>query len=91
MAEINEAAYKLKNYEAGSLVPKNETFMDYLQNGVQVSYMEKGETKGALVNIVNYSNPLMNSFIVANQWSYEEYEAKRPDILIFLLLVCLLL
>lgn len=81
---INEAVYKLKNYEAGSLVSKNETFMDYLQNGVQVSYMEKGETKGALVNIVNYSNPSMNSFIVANQWSYEEYEIKRPDVVIFL-------
>lgn len=83
-AAINEAIYKLKNYEAGSLVSKNETFMDYLQNGVQVSYMEKGETKGALVNIVDYRNPSMNSFIVANQWSYEEYETKRPDVVIFL-------
>ncbi len=83
-AAINEAIYKLKNYEAGSLVSKNETFMDYLQNGVQVSYTEKGETKGALVNIVDYSNPSMNSFIVANQWSYEEYETKRPDVVIFL-------
>lgn len=83
-AAINEAIYKLKNYEAGSLVSKNETFMDYLQNGMQVSYAEKGETKGTLVNIVDYSNPSMNSFIVANQWSYEEYETKRPDVVIFL-------
>ena len=83
-AAINEAIYKLKNYEAGSLISKNETFMDYLQNGVQVSYMEKGETKGALVNIVDYDNPSMNSFVVANQWTYEEYETKRPDVVIFL-------
>lgn len=83
-AAINEAIYKLKNYEAGSLISKNETFMDYLQNGVQVSYMENGETKGALVNIVDYDNPSMNSFVVANQWTYEEYETKRPDVVIFL-------
>lgn len=83
-AAINEAIYKIKNYEAGSLVSKNETFMDYLQNGVQVSYMEKGETKGTLVNIVDYENPSMNNFVVANQWIYEEYETKRPDVVIFL-------
>lgn len=81
---INEAIYKIRNYEAGSLVMKNEVFMDYLQNGVQVSYQEDGETKGALVRLVNYETPSMNNFIVANQWTYTEYETKRPDIVVFL-------
>jgi len=81
---IDEAIYKIRNYEAGSLVMKNEVFMDYLQNGVQVSYQEDGETKGALVRLVDYENPSMNSFIVANQWTYTEYETKRPDVVIFL-------
>ena len=58
--------------------------MDYLQNGVQVSYQEKGETKSTLVYLVDYNNFSRNSFIVANQWTYEEYERKRPDIVIFL-------
>lgn len=81
---IDEAIYKIRNYEAGSLVMKNEVFMDYLQNGVQVSYQEGGETKGALVRLVDYENPSMNDFIVANQWTYTEYETKRPDVVIFL-------
>lgn len=29
-AAIQEAIYKIRNYEAGSLVSKNEVFMDYL-------------------------------------------------------------
>ena len=83
-AAINEAIYKLRNYEAGSLVSKNEVFMDYLQNGIQISYQEKGETKSTLVYLVDYDNPSMNSFIVANQWTVSDYETKRPDVVIFL-------
>ena len=33
---INEAIYKLKNFEMGELVQKNAVFMDYLQNGIEV-------------------------------------------------------
>lgn len=83
-AAINEAIYKLRNYEAGSLVSKNEVFMDYLQNGIEVSYQENGETKSTLVYLVDYENVSRNSFIAANQWTYSEYETKRPDIVIFL-------
>ncbi len=81
---IDEAIYKIKNYEAGSLIMKNEVFMNYLQNGVEVSYHEDGEAKGALVKLVDYDNPASNSFIVCNQWTVEDYETKRPDVVIFL-------
>lgn len=81
---IEEALFKIKNYEAGSLVSKNEVFTDYLQNGISVSFMENGEPKSDLVRLVDYENPAMNSFIIANQWTYSEYENKRPDIVVFL-------
>lgn len=83
-AAINEAVFKVKNYEAGSLLSKNEVFTDYMQNGVQVSFVDKGEQKSDLVRLVDYNTPSLNSFIVANQWTYSEYETKRPDIVIFL-------
>lgn len=81
---IEEAIYKIRNYEAGSLISKNEVFIDYLQSGVTVSYQENGETKSSIVYLVDYQNPSVNSFIVANQWTIQEYETKRPDVLIFL-------
>lgn len=83
-AAIDEAIDKIRNYEAGALVTKNEVFMDYLQNGVQVSYQDKGETRSAIVYLVDYEDVAQNSFVVANQWTYKEYEIKRPDIVIFL-------
>ena len=81
---IDEAVFKLRNYEVGSIVSKNEVFMDYLQNGVQVSYRENGESRPTIVKLVDYENPLANSFIVANQWSFKEHETRRPDIVVFL-------
>lgn len=83
-AAIDEAIYKISNYEAVALLSKNEVFMDYLQNGVQVSYQDKGETRSAIVYLVDYTDPMQNSFIVANQWTVEEYETKRPDVVVFL-------
>ena len=42
---INEALYKLKNFENADLVQKNAVFTDYLQNGITVRYTEKGEPR----------------------------------------------
>ncbi|MBE5884921.1 MAG: type I restriction endonuclease subunit R [Lachnospiraceae bacterium] len=81
---IDEAIMKIKEYEAGSLVSKNEIFTDYIQNGVTVSFQQNGEEVSEIVRLVDYDSPAKNSFIVANQWTYEEYETKRPDVVIFL-------
>lgn len=81
---INESLSKLKNFENAELVQKNELFMDYLQNGITVHYTEKGEAKDTIVYLVDYKKPDNNSFIVANQWTFIENSEKRPDILLFI-------
>ena len=83
-AAIEDALYKLKNFENGTLVQKNTVFMNYLQNGIEVRYHDKGETKSDLVYIVDYQNTDNNNFIVANQWTFVENSNKRPDVLVFL-------
>jgi len=81
---IKEALSKLKNFENAEPVQKNELFMDYLQNGITVRYTEKGEAKDTIVYLVDYEKPDNNSFIVANQWTFIENSEKRPDILLFI-------
>ena len=83
-AAIQDALYKLKNFENGTLVQKNIVFMNYLQNGIEVSYHHKGEVRSDIVYIADYKNPSNNSFIVANQWTFIENSNKRPDVLVFL-------
>lgn len=81
---ILEAICKLKNFDNGELVQKNVTFMDYLQNGIPVRYFVDGEEVSSIVYIVDYTNPQNNSFIVANQWTFIENSNKRPDVIVFL-------
>lgn len=81
---IADALYKLKNFENAELVLKNALFMDYIQHGIEVRYFVKGEEHSGLVYLVDYKNPDNNSFVVANQWTFVENSNKRPDILLFL-------
>ena len=50
---IQDALFKLKNFENGELVQKNTLFMDYLQNGVPVRYFVKGEERSAIVYLAD--------------------------------------
>ncbi len=81
---INDAYNKLKNFENGTLVQKNSVFMDYLQNGIEVKYTQNGEEHSALCYLVDYKKPENNSFIVASQWTFIENSNKRPDVILFL-------
>lgn len=94
-AAIDEALLKLRHFENAELKKKNALFMDYLQNGIEVSYHQNGETKSDIIYIADFENAGKpgdkNSYIVANQWTFIENSNKRPDILLFLngLPVCL--
>ena len=81
---ISDAVFKLRSFENAELSQKNAVFMDYIQYGVEVRYTEKGEERSGLVYLVDYNNAGNNSFVVANQWTYIENSNKRPDVLLFL-------
>lgn len=81
---IDEALHKLRDFESGDLTQKNELFMDYLQNGIQVRYFDNREERSSIVYLVDYNNISNNSFIVANQWTFVENSEKRPDIVLFI-------
>lgn len=82
-AAITEALYKLRNIENGPLPFRNSIFMDYLQNGIDVSYIEDGEEKATRVQLVDYGSTGRNSFILSNQWTFVEKSERRADGIIF--------
>ena len=83
-AALTEAAYKLRNFEGGTVLQKNVQFMDFLQNGVSVNFHDKGEQRAVLVKLADYENIDNNTFTIANQWTVIENSEKRPDIIVFL-------
>ena len=81
---IQDALFKLKNIDNNDLLQQNMVFMDYLQNGIPARYMKNGEQRSTIIYLVDYKNPDNNSFIIANQWTFIENSEKRPDVLIFI-------
>lgn len=55
-AAIEEALLKLRHFENAELVKKNALFMDYLQNGIEVSYHQNGEIKSDIIYIADFEN-----------------------------------
>ena len=82
-AAIDEAIRKVRDIDSGTLVQKNQQFMDYIQNGVEVSYMHKGEMVNDIVYLIDFAHPDRNTFQAINQWTYVEKSEKRADIMIF--------
>ena len=80
---IEEAVYKLKNIGTGTLIQKNFIFTDYLQNGIPVKYYDGKEEQATLVYLVDYQNVKNNTFYVINQWTVVDEVEKRPDIVVF--------
>ena len=82
-AALDDAVYKLKTFESGSLLQKNMVFTDYLQNGVPVKFVVKGEERSGLVYLVDYQHPEHNQFTAVNQWTVIENSEKRADVVLF--------
>ena len=81
---INEAITKLKDIDTGSLVQKNEIFMDYLQHGIEVSWYDGEENRNDIVYLIDYKNIERNDFKIINQWTFVEHSEKRADLIVFI-------
>ena len=80
---IQEAVLKLSNVEGGSLEQRNEVFTEYLQSGVEVRYFDGKEERDDIVRLLDFERPDNNVFNVVDQWTFVEYSEKRPDVVVF--------
>lgn len=83
--DIAEEAYKqIKNIGFVKLADINASFHKMLIEGVLVPYKKGTENKTFQVKLIDFDNPETNDFKVINQYTIIEYKNKRPDILIFI-------
>ena len=82
-AAIHEAIIKLRNIDMGSLAQRNETFTDYLQHGIEVSFFNGKEMRNEMVYLIDFEHTDKNTFQVINQWTFIENAEKRADIIVF--------
>ena len=81
---ITEAYKAIKNLGLLRLEDLNAAFHKYLVEGIPVPYQKDGESRTFTVRLVDFDSPESNDFKVVNQFTIIEYKNKRPDILVFI-------
>ncbi len=82
--ELTEVMRQIKNLEHNNTVLNNKQFTKYLLEGVSVPVNENGETRYKTIRIVDFNNISNNAFKSINQYTIIEHSEKRPDIIIFI-------
>ena len=82
-AAIDEALRRVLLAASPNLLENNKTFHDYLTAGISVDYYENGP-KSAHLWLVDFGNSEHNRFIICNQFTVLDRAEKRPDIIIFI-------
>jgi len=83
-ADMIEETYKsVKNLGLLKLEDMNAVFHKYLIEGVPINYRVNGEPRTYTVKLIDFAEPERNEFHVVNQYTVIEYKNKRPDVLVF--------
>lgn len=81
---ITEAYKVIKNLGLLKLEDLNASFHKYLIEGVPIPYQKDGENRTYTVKLIDFTNPEANDFKVINQYTVIEYKNKRPDLIVFI-------
>lgn len=79
---VDEAMRKVLAAESPNLIENNKMFHENLTCGVDVSYYQDGNQSDHLW-LIDYDNAENNSFIICNQFTVDDVATKRPDVVVF--------
>ena len=80
---VGQAFQTIKNLGLVKLEELNATFHKYLIEGVPIAYRKGDENKTYQVKLIDFNEPLKNTFTVINQFTVIERKNKRPDLVVF--------
>lgn len=81
--QINEAIKTIKNLTYNNVIEDNKEFTKYLLQGVPVEVKTNAGYQYKNVKLIDFDNIENNHFQAINQFTIIEFEQKRPDIVIF--------
>lgn len=81
---ISEAYKEIKNLGLLKMEDLNASFHKYIVEGVPIPYQKDKENRTYTVKLIDFDNPSSNDFKVINQYTIIEYKNKRPDIIVFI-------
>lgn len=83
-SQIMDAIRTIKNLKHGNVVEDNKEFTKYLLQGIPVEVKTKNGYQYKNVKLIDFDKIENNHFEAINQFTIIEFEQKRPDIIIFI-------
>ncbi|HDR7319933.1 type I restriction endonuclease subunit R [Bacillus toyonensis] len=80
---LEEAYRKVITFNSPSLNENNKQFHTLLVEGVDVTFRKNGEIKTEKAIVVDFEKVTRNDFLAVNQYTIIGSEERRPDVLIF--------
>ncbi|MDT8379620.1 MAG: type I restriction endonuclease subunit R [Desulfotignum sp.] len=81
----NDAVKQIQRLNSPEPIVNNETFHRMLTEGITVTYQKDGRSRGDLVWLIDFTDPVNNDFLVVNQFTVIQNNVnKRPDMVIFI-------
>ena len=80
---LEQAFRQIIAFNSPSLEENNRYFHNLMVNGIDVSFKEDGNIRTKKTYIIDFENPNNNEFLAVNQFTVVGNENKRPDIVIF--------
>ncbi|QCX34698.1 type I restriction endonuclease subunit R [Caloramator sp. E03] len=80
---IEEAYRKIITFNSPILEENNRCFHKLMVEGIDVTFKKQGIIKTEKAYIIDFKNVENNEFLVVNQFRIEEIEKRRPDVIIF--------
>ncbi|MHB1657647.1 MAG: type I restriction endonuclease subunit R, partial [Burkholderiales bacterium] len=80
---IEDAFGRISRFSSGSLVDGNREMYHWIRDGVPVEVESDGGKRGALVQVVDWTNEA-NDWLVVNQFAVKGKLPVRPDMVVFL-------
>ncbi|AFA47678.1 type I restriction endonuclease subunit R [Acetobacterium woodii] len=81
---LDEAYRQIITFNSPMLAENNRHFHRLLTEGIEVSFSEKGNIRTKRAFVINYEQPETNDFLVVNQFTIIEHEERRPDLILFI-------
>ncbi|GAA3650064.1 type I restriction endonuclease subunit R [Asaccharospora irregularis] len=81
---ITEAYRQIIAFNSPSLEENNRYFHNLMVNGIDVSFKEGDSIRTKKAYIIDFENPQNNEFLAVNQFVVVGKEQRRPDIVIFI-------
>nr|MBP6976435.1 type I restriction endonuclease subunit R [Candidatus Dojkabacteria bacterium] len=79
-----QAIKQIINIHSIDQTANNESFHNYITNGIEVEYLKDGYLKGTRVILIDYEHPENNEWLCINQYVIQYNNLiKRPDIILF--------